>query len=1036
LRSFWLALAAFGTTFVALAPSGCGTSKEPEKTTYFERTISPILTNSCTRTSTGASCHLADPKGNALGNLDTSSYAAVKLRPDLLVNYGPYGQPAFLLKNVPPPQIEVQAYDGEKVTITTDIRHAGGSIFDPTESAYQILRRWIENGATENNAGRPPANLERLPCTGTVPIDPAFDPSRDPGTKDFPMFRDRVNPLLKGSCAAANCHGTAANELYLTCGDSPEQLRWNYFSASEYLAQTAEQSEIVRRTLAPEAGGSFHEGGTIFDSPANDGYRTLVDWATEHGPPQLGQETPAYAFFAHRVQPVLVKKGCMMLQCHAAPLFHEYRLRGGSGGSFSLSATKRNYKLSLAMSSLESDDPNASRLVRKNLYRPEVFDGAHGVAHRGGPLFEDFPKAATADQCATGNYDYDKGDLDKIPPYCVVAEWLRRERDQVKLAPLSALVYVKRPIPAGPDRVQDFDVYAPGAQLRIARLLTQNGQLKVDEDQAVKTCGFDASADIKRPMVSWDGKKIAFAARTSAAEPLQVYEVNADGTGCVKHPEINAGPTTMNGLLVHNFDPAYSPPDAKGIQHIVFASTRGNAKRDTLWDYSGPQRTPADPTKPNANLYVYEPDPAKDGAFRVKQLTYLHNMERQPAFMSDGRVIMTAEKRAPGFYQLALRRINVDGGDYHPLFAQRGSIGFLEATSVVETVDKNFVAIFADRGSVHGAGKLGTFNRSIGIDFTSTRPEDYPVDPSVLDPQSLTSPEPGFFLRSLKIIQPTVAGAPQNGVFATPSPLPNGRVLVSYGAGDAKTFGGDWDIYLVEPLTGDMVKLLGEPGSAEVEPVAVYARQNHGLFASSLDEPNGHTQVKEGRDEAELLVVDFPMLVTMLFQNTPTGRVVEPLQTIEVWEDLPPPLTMTSFAGGGDVANDEYGQVYVKRRLVGNVPLLKDGSVRVAIPGGIPIVLHLPDTDISRERKLPRWQKEQFVFAPGEYAHQSFKREFFDGFCGQCHGAISGRGVDVSVQPDMLTQASSVLARDTLAVPAYKPPADRTPVQGGAPATP
>ncbi len=62
----------------------------------------------------------------------------------------------------------------------------------------------------------------------------------------------------------------------------------------------------------------------------------------------------------------------MMVQCHSASMFHDYRLRGGSGGSFSLSATRKNYELSLAQLSVESEDPNASRIIRKNLYRPEV----------------------------------------------------------------------------------------------------------------------------------------------------------------------------------------------------------------------------------------------------------------------------------------------------------------------------------------------------------------------------------------------------------------------------------------------------------------------------------------------------------------------------------------------------------------------------------------------------------------------------------------------------------------------------------------
>src|SRR5207237_3838482 len=103
---------------------------------------------------------------------------------------------------------------------------------------------------------------------------------------------------------------------------------------------------------------------------------------------------------------------------------------------------------------------------------------------------------------------------------------------------------------------------------------------------------------------------------------------------------------------------------------------------------------------------------------KVRQLTYLLNLERQPSFMADGRVIFTAEKRAPGFYQLALRRINLDGGDYHPLYAQRGSIGAHQATQPVELADKNFAAILSEPSGQRESGRLAVINRSIGVAFT------------------------------------------------------------------------------------------------------------------------------------------------------------------------------------------------------------------------------------------------------------------------------------------------------------------------------
>ena len=1047
MKRFFPALIAVVAAVVALLPASC-TTKDPESSTYFARTISPILTTSCVRTNTGAGCHVADGKGNALGNLDVATFGGLTKRRDLLIDYGPYGQPAFLMKNIDPFQVEVQTYDGKKVAITTDIKHAGGSILDPTASGYTTLRRWIQNGATENNTGAPPPSVERQPCNAFVPARPGFDLTKDSPRPDFAQFQQNVNPAITGkqgggqgaSCAAGNCHGTFANSLYFTCGETPEQIRWNYLAAEEYLAQTPEQSELLRRPLSPAAGGAYHEGGVVFASPSEAGYVAISEWAKLHGPPVVDITDPGFLFFSQKVQPLLVKKGCMMVQCHSASMFHDYRLRGGSGGSFSLSATRKNYELSLAQLSLESDDPNASRMVRKNLYRPEVCgvagcDKPAGIAHRGGPLLEDFAaQAASPKLCADAKHDYDNGELDKIPAYCVIVEWQRREREVFKLAPLSAVVYVRRPI-GSVTRPQDFDVYSPGADLRrAAASLADDLVSSVGAERSLTAgCGLDiATADILRPQVSWDGTKITFAARASASEPLAVYEMNADGTACAKNAEIGAHAPSQNGLLIHDFDPTYAPPE-NGVQRIVFASTRGNLQPEA-YDYQGPQRTPADPSKANANLYAAEANPT--GGRRVRQLTYLLNMERSPSFMSDGRVIFTAEKRAPNFYQLALRRINLDGGDYHPLYAQRGSIGYPEGAQVAELGDKDFAVIFRAPNTPHGGGALGIVNRSLGIDFRSTEPGEYPIDPGVIDSTQLQFPDPAFFLRSLRA--PDLAsnarpGQPTSGLYTSPSALPGALLLVSFGeATDAAAFGGDYDVYVMSPTTGVKTRLLGEAGAADVDAVGVYARALRPVFQSTLDEPNGHTVIKAGRSEAEVQILDMRVLSSLLFQNTPTGRLVDPeLSSIFVYEDMPPPLEVDSFdKGGANVATDAFGRVYVKRRLLGGVPLEADGSTKFNIPGGLPIVLKLGDTKLSREKQLPRFQREAMVFSPGEYAHQSFKAEFFDSLCGQCHGSISGRSIDVALKPDFVTQASATISRDKPPFELNKAPGARGAIEG------
>ena len=1039
MRLRWVIPAVFVTAFgTALLPS-CSKSAEEPSATYFERSIAPILTTSCVRTNTGAGCHVASAKGNAFGNLDTATFAGVAHRRDLLLDYGPYGQPAFLLKVVPNYAMELQSFDGQKVTVTTDVKHTGLPILQPTASAYQTLRRWIQNGASENNSGPPAENIARQPCKGEIPGAIGFDPTKDPDRADYAKWKSgsRIRDVVRSSCASGNCHGAASNDLYLTCGDTDEQMRWNYFASRQYLAQSPEASELLRRPLSPAQGGAYHEGGVIFDSPSDDRYVALLEWARAHGPADFGAQDPNFVFFAHKVQPVLAKKGCMMVQCHSASLFHDYRLRGGSGGSFSLTATRRNYDLSIAQLNIESPEVSSSRLVRKNLFRPELAPGATGIAHRGGALFEDFGQNPTGQLCEDKKYDYDGGKLDDIPAFCVMHEWHKRERAARGLAPLSAIVYVKRSIGAK-ERAQDFDVYRGGSDLRVAAAtLAADGGVTLGADASVTaSCGLDPkTADIRRPQASWDAKQVAFAARPSAAEPLAVYVMQLNGatvTSCSKQPDIQTTPPSDNGLLIHNFDPVWSPPDDAGVVRLVFASTRGNLN-DSPYDYRGPQRTPADPSKPNANLYVLEPDPAT-GKPRVRQLTFLLDLERMPAFMSDGRVIMTAEKRANGFYQLALRRINLDGGDYHPLYAQRASIGYHEATDVVELADKNFAAVFSDPGAAHGGGALGIFNRSIGIDFQSANPSDYALDPSVIDPAAPASPEPSFFLHSLKMVDPNVSGRPKQptaGLYTTPGALPSDKMLVSYGAAnDAASFNGDYDLYVLDTSTGQKTKLLGDAGTAEVDAIAVYGRFSHGVFRSALDEPNGHTRILPGHAEAEVLVHDVPLFASLVFQNTPTGRPLESFDAFEVWEELPPPLDLTSAdAVGGNVGKDEYGTFYYRRRLVGRVPLAGDGSAKFRLPGGLPILLKLPDTPESGG-KLPRAQRETLFFSPGEYSHQSFRREFFNGLCGACHGAVSGKPLDLALRPEILTQASTTLSKDAPATDINVGPAQRGTVEG------
>ncbi len=988
---------------LALLAVACEQQKPDPGDTYYTRKVAPILNAGCSTSPSGSQCHLIqDTQGNSFGNVSFDTFEALDKRRDLLLPYGPYAMPNLLLKALPPFQLGLSNWKGEQpVYITTDIAHAGGRLLDVTSVAFTELSRWIARGATENNAL---ALVERGPlsaCSDELGNDPEFDPELEPEAEDFTSFRQNVSAMLGQRCGAGNCHGSPGNSLYLTCGSGEAQERWNYFEVSDYVSRSPRTSEILRRALDPAAGGTFHEGGTVFESSEDPDYQALLAWAEEKGGPSREPQEAGFAFFTDRVQPMLVKKGCMQLGCHAPSMGHDYRLHGGSAGHFSLPATRRNYELSLDQISLESSDPNVSRMVRKNL-PPQ----RNGIVHRGGSLFADAGDPARCDLEAAAT-----GPLDEQNPYCVLAAWVALEREtRLPGDPgMTQIVYVRSPAGTGPATPQDFEHFAPGADLlRVSASLDADGWpiLSGTPESLLASCGLSGNVDVRRPNASWDGRRIAFSARTAADAPWRIYVI--EGDACALEPSIdaqavddNGDAVPDNGELVHNFDPTFAPDG-----RIVFASTRGNVTNAAAFDYRGPQRSPADPGRLNANLYVSEPG-------GIRQLTFLLDQELTPSFMVDGRLLFSAEKRAPGFYQIAGRRQNLDGGDYHPLFAQRPSVGFNQLTDIAELSDRNLAGIFSQQGAARGAGTLALINRSLGIDQRSQQPEDY-----LLDPNAIGWPNPDFYQHSIGLPDPAATGqlTLTRGAYLSPSPLPNGRVLVSYAAGasNLESIGTPFALAVVDPISGQRRELSSDAEDL-LWPIAVYARAPRPIFRSRLDEPNGATLVHAGGGFSDVTYLDLPLLSTLLFQNTRSGRPLDNAEgAVEFWEQLPPERGVTSFANAGSFAtSDAFGPLYVRRRPLGAVmPDAVDGSARVRLPGGVPFNLAVRILLDGDAEPTLHHQREAMQFYPGESARQSFPRKLFNGVCGNCHGSVSGYEDDIAANPDILTRASAVAARD------------------------
>jgi hypothetical protein len=367
---------------------------------------------------------------------------------------------------------------------------------------------------------------------------------------------------------------------------------------------------------------------------------------------------------------------------------------------------------------------------------------------------------------------------------------------------------------------------------------------------------------------------------------------------------------------------------------------------------------------------------------------------------------MTSEKRAPEFYQLAGRRLNPDGGDYHPLVGQRsrdrgdldgpevGGIGFEQLTDLTELPDRNFAFVLSNHGDLFGGGTLAVLNRSVGVDQPGRNGDT-------------------FYIHSVRVVDadgrdslPSLSRATYRG----PAALPTGWLVVSAdtAVSPADLSGGsvDYGLYAVNPRNDRREPLVDEAGTWEIDAAPVYRRPYRTAFRSRIDEPNGGTSVDGDSGDAVVHFTDLPMLATILFANTREGRPIDPaIGGVQFLEDLPP------GEGGDDTYEDAYGTMrYGREPVGGGVRLHDDGSLRVRFPGGRPVVMQLLDADLG---EIPQGtQREAMQFAPGERITQSFPRRLFNGMCAGCHGSITGRELEAAVNPDILTSASLTLAAE------------------------
>ncbi len=455
-------------------------------------------------------------------------------------------------------------------------------------------------------------------------------------------------------------------------------------------------------------------------------------------------------------------------------------------------------------------------------------------------------------------------------------------------APIRSQVRLESPfvvtqLPAG----TDLEKHPPvaGGMLRApygdgARLVL----VSPDGSARVLTRGFHSACD---PDVSFDAARILFAGKRSADDPWNVYEMAVDGSG-VRQITKGLGDCRSPGYQssLYTLMPVGVPNEPR--YHLTFVAGAG-----TMNEYGGSEAT---------HLYSCRPDGSA-----VRRLTFNLSSEMDPLVMDDGRLMFAGWQRARLDHGLlgrvALFGVNLDGADYALYAGHRG-----RRIKQMPCATKSLVVfVEADRLPWDGAGCLSCVE--IRRPLHSYRPITDESD----------------------------------GLFHSPSPLADGRILVSRRPRDGL---GTHGVCRLDPVSGKTELVFDDPRFHEIQAKLIHPR----------DEPDGRaTAVSEEKDKSEYFGKFYCLNVYTSDLGPswmPPGsikrlRVVEGVPVgVEQMDDYLPAGSAPGSASVGYPGSTVNGiPPLVQRRILGDIPVEKDGSFNIQVPANTPVELQVLDAD-------------------------------------------------------------------------------------------
>jgi len=401
-------------------------------------------------------------------------------------------------------------------------------------------------------------------------------------------------------------------------------------------------------------------------------------------------------------------------------------------------------------------------------------------------------------------------------------------------------------------------------------------RIDVNGASRVLTGAFHSACD---PDVSFDGKRLLLAGKPAADDPWNIFEMSIDG-GPARQITRDLGncrsPVYQSTL--------YTLDSREPWYQLTFVSDAAGTRNE-------------DGSSPATHLYSCKLDGSA-----VRRLTYNISSDFDPFLMSDGRLLFSSWQRSTLRHgprgRVRLFGVNLDGADYALLADPAGP-----ASHSMPCVTTAGLVVFVanDRIPWDGAGQLAC--------VSYRRP-----------------------LHSYRLLTQT-----GDGLFHSPSPLPDGTLLVSRRPADGTE---TLAVGRYDPAGGSWQAVFDDPAWHDMQARLVHTRPEADGRSSVVTESDPHGKLYC----LNVYITDLEKTEWM-----PRGTV----KRLRVLEGIPDPATSdrtdpstARSAAGVHVGGATRGlPPLVQRRILGEIDLAADGSFHLEVPANTSLELQTLDAD-------------------------------------------------------------------------------------------